>query len=264
MIAATGVALACIAGATVAWATGNNAAQPALGAQPHLAAAAPIDSTTESKFTPITPCRAANTRVAGGILPASGARDFYLGGTFGFAPEGGTSGGCGVPLNATGVALTITTVNTTHNGYLKVWATGSAQPATAFMNYGTVSNSSVSGIAQIGSAGRARIQTYGSPANVVLDVTGYYTAPMTAEVASGGTLVHGSRTTNSFLISGTTSSYQVDFDRDVSNCSYAASSYFSNYTLTVEPRSGDAHGVYVMTEFNGTASADQFYLTVTC
>ena len=259
-----GVVLALVAGGAVAWASSTNAAQPQSSAQSRLIAASPIDTAVESKFTPIAPCRAANTRVAGGALANTASRDFYVGGTFGFAPEGGLAGGCGVPVSATGVAVTITTVNATHNGYLKVWSTGSAEPATSFMNYGTAFNASVSGTIRISSSGQARIRTFGSSVQVIIDISGYYVAPLAAEVSSSGTLIKGSRVTNAFLLSGTTSSYEVDFDRNVSSCAYAVSSFLAGYSLEVEPRSGVANGVYIYTSLNGTATTDQFYLTVTC
>jgi hypothetical protein len=205
-----------------------------------------------------------DTRVHGGPLGAGASRDFFLGGTAGFSNQGGTAGGCGVPLNATGVAITITTVSATHNGFLKVWRTGATEPGTSFMNYGTAFNASVAGTVGISAAGKTRVRNFLAQAQLVIDVAGYYVAPLFASVNSGGTLVTGSRVTNAFLISGTTASYEVDFDRDVSHCAYSVSSFFSGYTLLVEPRSGNADGVYVGTSFNGSSTADQFYLTVTC
>ena len=44
-------------------------------------------------YTPITPCRIVDTRKAGGAIGAE-TRTYYVAGTFGFAPAGGTSGGC--------------------------------------------------------------------------------------------------------------------------------------------------------------------------
>lgn len=248
-------------------AAGSNPAQPKATTAPALVpAAAPIDNTTESKFTPVAPCRVIDTRhsVVGGALGPNVVRNFYVGGTFGFAPQGGQSGGCGVPVNATAVQVTITAVAPSANGFLHVWRSGAAEPSAAFMNYGTAFNASAGGTTAIDSAGRVSIRNIGSTAHLVVDVSGYYVAPMTAQVSSSGALVRGSRVTNAFLISGTTSSYQVDFDRDVSQCTYAASSYFSGYDLTVEPRSGVPNGVYVYSSYDHAATADQFYLTVTC
>lgn len=264
LLAAGAMSLAMLGGGAVAWAaSGNqNPAQPAAPAQTKLIAAAPIDTTTESKFTPVAPCRVADTRVAGGAMHSNATRDFYVGGTTAFVFQGGKSGGCAIPTTATAVALTITSVSPNAKGYLRIWRSGDAEPQATFMNYGTSFNTAASGTTGISSLGKARVHNYGATSHLVIDVTGYYLAPMYAEVSSTGTLVRGSRVTATSLISG--SSYQVTFDRDVTNCAYAASSYFGNYTLTVEPRSLVANAVYVETLFNDAASTDQFYLTVTC
>ncbi|MEO9239849.1 MAG: hypothetical protein ABI418_17350, partial [Jatrophihabitantaceae bacterium] len=185
-------------------------------------------------------------------------------GTTFFVGQGGKSGGCGVPTTATAVNVIITAVSPTHAGYLHVWRPTDTEPNASFMNYGTNFNASGTGSVGIATNGTVRIRNLTAITHLVIDVTGYYLAPMTAEVASNGNLVQGSRVATSFLIGATTSSYEVDFDRDVSHCAYAASSYFSGYDLTVEPRSGVPNGVFVLSTFDHTATADQFYLTVTC
>lgn len=83
-----------------------------------------------------------------------------------------------------------------------------------------------------------------------------------ATISSNGSLVKGSGVTGSHEI--LTGSYEVDFSRDVSECSYQVTSYFSGYTTVAEPRSGNADGVYVRTEFSVAGTADQFYLDVFC
>jgi hypothetical protein len=271
LLCAASVVIAVATGGTVAWAAGasgptsGSPAQPMGTARAGVAAAVPLDSAVGSTFTPLaSSCRAADTRVSGGRLGAGAARTFYIGGTTGFAPQGGLAGGCGVPATATAVSVTLTTVSPSGAGYLRTWKPGTTEPATSFMNYGTAFNVAVSGTVLLDTSGRTEIRSAGSSTQLVIDITGYFMAPMRAAVNSSGNLVNGSRVTSSFLISPTTSSYEVDFDRDVSQCSYSVSSYFSGYTLTVEPRSGTPNGVYVFTSYGGTATADQFYLTVTC
>ncbi|MEO9238453.1 MAG: hypothetical protein ABI418_10205, partial [Jatrophihabitantaceae bacterium] len=80
VLMASGLALVMVGGGAIASAASNNSpAQPAGAAQAKLIAAAPIDTTTESKYTPIAPCRVADTRVAGGRLNNTTTRNFYLG-----------------------------------------------------------------------------------------------------------------------------------------------------------------------------------------
>ncbi len=104
----------------------------------------------------------------------------------------------------------------------------------------------------------------GGPSDITADVTGYYIAPMFAEVASVGSLVHGSRVTGSVLL-GATGTYEVDFDRDVTKCSYSVTLFNPDETALVEPRSNVADGVFIGTATSAGSPVDtQFYLTVTC
>jgi hypothetical protein len=162
------------------------------------------------------------------------------------------------------VAVTITALAGKHAGSIKAFRTGAPEPGATFLYYNASSVTSVASTVGISTAGRARVKNAGGLANVIIAVTGYYMAPLTADVSTDGTLVRGSRATGSSLIASTTSSYQINFDRDVSACVYEVSSYFNGYTLTVEPRSGVPNAVYVFASFGGAATSDRFYLTVTC
>lgn len=95
-------------------------------------------------------------------------------------------------------------------------------------------------------------------------VSGLGMALLAAFVSSNGNLITGAGATNSFLIGSTTSSYEIDFNRDVSNCFYQVSSYFSGYNLMVEPRTQVPNSVYVYSSYSGVATTDAFYLTVFC
>ena len=68
---------------------------------------------TENLYVPIKPCRIVDTREAGGILTSNSFRNFYVRGTSGFAGQGGTTGGCGLPLSAVAATLSMTTGNST-------------------------------------------------------------------------------------------------------------------------------------------------------
>jgi hypothetical protein len=70
------------------------------------------------------------------------------------------------------------------------------------------------------------------------------------------------------VISGSSLSpgYEVNFDRDVSDCAYNATPVSGALDVLVQPRTGVPNGVYVLlsTANSGTPSDGAFYLTVTC
>jgi hypothetical protein len=122
-----------------------------------VTAAAPVGS----HFVPIAPCRAADTRNAGSsILARDSFRDFTL-------------SACGIPSNATAVALNITLVPTGQFGFISIWPAGQAQPTVSTMNSldGRIkANASIVGLG----AGQAVSIYVTDPAHVILDVNGYF------------------------------------------------------------------------------------------
>lgn len=251
----------------VAWAAGDGGGatahhQPAGRAHPAVVAQ-PVDNTVESKFTPIAPCRAADTRSGGGPLSANTTRNFRVVGTTSFAGQGGNPNGCGVPANVTAVATTITTL-ATHKGFLKAWSFGTSAPATSYMNFGTSFIASSGGVIPLAHSSYASILSSASGTGVILDITGYYVEPLRAKINSDGTL----DTTAANRVTATqhlgTGQYEIDFDRKVSGCDYAVSPFYVGYTLGVEPRSGNVNGVFVYADSSTALTDIPFYLTVTC
>src|SRR5699024_452611 len=68
---------------------------------------------------PVTPCRAVDTRIAGGRIAAGGSRGFDVFGTSSFAGQGGDTGGCGVPSYASAVAINLISTQPLGTGYLR-------------------------------------------------------------------------------------------------------------------------------------------------
>ena len=94
------------------------------------------DSSADLSFTPLTPCRIIDTRLAGGAIAAGSTRNFVVAGTTGFTAQGGNATGCGVPVGATSVLINFTAVNPQGLGNLKGSAYPSAIPATgSIVNY---------------------------------------------------------------------------------------------------------------------------------
>jgi hypothetical protein len=227
-----------------------------------LAAAAAVDTTTETKYTAIPSCRIVDTRLGGGPLTNGHPRSFHALGNTGFGTQGGVA--CDIPAAATAVTGSIVALSASANGYFRVFAYGGSLPSGSFLNYNKSLTLGASGTIPVVSGTRNfTVLAVGGSTQLVIQLTGYYVPAMSGEISSSGALVRGSRVTSVTHIG--TGSYQVDFDRDVSGCAYNATSYFYGTTLEVEPRSGDTHGVYVgAADYNGTGVDTYFYLTVTC
>jgi hypothetical protein len=110
--------------------------QPLLGqaAEPESleSATAPIlgESNRDLLFTPVTPCRLFDTRLAGGALAAGVQRDFLVTGND-LSAQGGSATGCGIPFGPTSAVLVnFVAVSATGSGNLQAWAwTPSSPPA---------------------------------------------------------------------------------------------------------------------------------------
>ena len=81
-----------------------------------------------TRFVPITPCRIADTRNAGGpfggpSMQGQTARDFAI-----------PSSACGIPANASAYSLNVAVVPVGALGFLTLWPTGQPQPQVATLN----------------------------------------------------------------------------------------------------------------------------------
>jgi hypothetical protein len=233
LIALGVIAGAMVSGGAVAWASNGGASQPSTtqqtapvgngpSARPNVQPNVVANAKPESVFTPVAPCRAVDTRSGGGTLATGVARTFYVGGTANFSGQGGQSGGCGVPTTATAVALTITAVSPTHEGYLRAWSATGSEPTSAFMNYGTAYNASGSGQVPISTAGQIKIRNESSTTQVLVDISGYYSAQISALLNPTGGIYSGSARVLSSVNTGT-GDYLVTVDRDLTGCTAIAS-----------------------------------------
>ena len=180
---------------------------------------------TESSFVSITPCRIVDTRQAGGKLQVGAARTFDVrGGGGSFAAQGGKAGGCAIPDSATGIEATVTAVDAA-SGFLRLWPAGQSQPNATFLNYDdafNVSNTGALKVCDFFCSGSADVtaRAYGNATHLVIDVQGYYAAPLGVQVQFDGTLLEGSRIAS--VERFTTGTYDVVFDRNVSACAVSA------------------------------------------
>ena len=226
---------------------------------------------TESVFTPIIPCRIADTRKGGGALANAAIRNFYVRGTTHFVGQGGTSGGCGIPSAATAIAANVTVAGAAASGYLSGYPYGSSEPKTNFVTYRAGQNITANPILPlaVGLSPDLSVRNHGAlPAHVIIDVTGYYLPQIQGLISTAGTLYSGSSRILSASRTGT-GTYQVVLDSDVHYCTpnvvayYGTGQYTSAYDFNANIVS-----VYIW-RLNATGGAvpfdpAYFYLTVTC
>ncbi len=126
-------------------------------------------------FTPITPCRIADTRLAGGTVLANQARDF-LGSGASFLSQGGSDSDCGLPAAPAALVMNTTVVDPLAPGYLTVFMTGRPRPLAASLNYATgqiVNNQMIAVMSLSGQSGGFSLYSYATT-HVVIDVVGYF------------------------------------------------------------------------------------------
>jgi len=131
-------------------------------------------------YTPVTPCRIVDTRLAGGPIAANTTRSFDVDNTTSFSFQGGFNGPCGIPFNvARAVAMTITVTQPAAAGYFTAWSVGTSQPLSSVINYDagqTLANTSIVPVLP-GTGNDFFIYSY-QTAHAVVDVVGYFAAPV--------------------------------------------------------------------------------------
>ncbi len=127
-------------------------------------------------FTPITPCRIADTRLAGGAVLANQTRDF-LGSGASFLSQGGSDSDCGLPAAPAALVMNTTVVDPLAPGYLTVFVTGRPRPLAASLNYATgqiVNNQMIANLMNFtGQNSGFSLYSYATT-HVVIDVVGYF------------------------------------------------------------------------------------------
>lgn len=126
-----------------------------------------------SAFVAMTPNRVLDTRpgsgttqgISGPIQPGTAYAVMVTGGN--------------VPANATSVAINVTAIQPTGVGNLRVFPSGAAAPNASTINYNPNNTTANYDIVKVPANGMIDIETYGSPVNVAIDVTGYTTSGIT-------------------------------------------------------------------------------------
>ena len=218
----------------VAFALVGMAAASAAGLRPslHAGSAPPSSSATRgirptgvispTGFVPISPCRILDTRSAtDGPLTTTATRVVQVSGTTGFTAQGGKSTGCGIPPEASALAASITSTNATGSGFLRAWAHIDTPPTATVMSYTAVGTAGITTGATLPLNSKIDVKAFNHGTDLVIDVTGYYVEPITAQVSNLGDLIGWSKTVvyASRLGVGT---YQILASREVSGCTMTA------------------------------------------
>jgi hypothetical protein len=145
------------------------------------------DSQADLVYTPVTPCRIIDTRIAGGAITAGATRNFLVTGT-NYSAQGGKATGCGVPYGPTTAAVVnFVAVNPAGAGNLRVTPFDTTMPLASIINFSAkvnLANGLVVATCNPSSAtcsSDITIQADVSATQLVADVQGYY-----QRVATGG------------------------------------------------------------------------------
>jgi hypothetical protein len=130
-------------------------------------------------YTPLTPCRIVDTRLAAdGALAGGTARTFDVDGTS-LAVQGGSETGCRISFAvAAAVTMTIVAVEPQGPGYLTAWGLG-PQPTSSVLNYAAhdvIANTAIIPVTPGGGNDFAVFSL--ATTHVVVDVLGYYARPI--------------------------------------------------------------------------------------
>ncbi|HEX2831647.1 MAG TPA: PQQ-dependent sugar dehydrogenase [Thermoanaerobaculia bacterium] len=140
------------------------------GAQTHSITTPASATSYLARFTPgdgtdyhaLVPCRVVDTR--GGTPLSDGTRNFAI------------AGNCGIPITASAVAIIITAVSPTTNGYLESYPAGYTRPNTSTLAIRANRTRASNTIAALGTNGEITVTTSigGGTAHLIVDVVGYF------------------------------------------------------------------------------------------
>jgi hypothetical protein len=130
-------------------------------------------------YTPLSPCRIVDTRVAGGPIAANSTRAFRAFTATDFAAQGGDLGNCSLPQNVSAITVKITSVFPSADGYFTAYPFDETRPLASSLNYTTgmiVSDESHIRLCRPGCMSEFNVYSY-AQSQVVIDVTGYFAEP---------------------------------------------------------------------------------------
>lgn len=162
-------------------------------------------------YTPVTPCRILDTRVAGGALAGGFTRDFnaVVGAGGNFSSQGGSATDCGVvAAGQAAVVINLTAVTPTGGGFATAYPFGVTRPLASSVNYtaGAIVNNAI--VVKLPSPLTTKdftLYTFAT-ADFVADIVGYYAPPAATAlecVRQFGSFVNVPANTYGFGVSAT-------------------------------------------------------------
>jgi hypothetical protein len=132
-------------------------------------------------YTPVQPCRILDTRnTAAGAIAANTTRSFVAINSSSYTGQGGSATNCGtLGLSATAVAINLTAVFPTAQGFGTIFPFGTAQPTASSVNYvagAVVANGVIAQIPNPLSSFDFTIYTF-AQSHYVADIVGYFAPP---------------------------------------------------------------------------------------
>lgn len=138
-------------------------------------------------FTPVTPCRIADTRIAGGQIAANSSRAFLglaINSGANFSSQGGSATNCNVAgVGASAIVINVTAVTPSGAGFATVYKSGDTRPLAASVNYtagAIVNNTVVVGVPNPLAITDFVVYTF-AQSDYVIDIVGYYAPPQATE-----------------------------------------------------------------------------------
>lgn len=143
-----------------------------------------LGSTTgDLVFTPVTPCRIVDTRVAGGPIAANSSRAFLglaVSAGANFTSQGGSGTNCNVAsVGASAIMINVTAVAPSGAGFATVYKSGESRPLAASVNYtvgAIVNNSVIVGVPNPLAITDFVVYTF-AQSDYVVDIVGYFSPP---------------------------------------------------------------------------------------
>lgn len=232
-----------------------------------------ILSAGDTKFVPIDPVRAFDSRVVAysqsGIFAPNQSKVISV--KDGHDYFGTVTTPNAVPVTAAAVAYNITITGATGPNFMSVTPGNATGFTTSVINFDGQSDVANAGIVPVDSQRRIKVWSgiEAGSAHVLIDITGYFRDPLFAVVGFEGNLIDGSRVVSVTKVA--TGHYDVKFEPNVRDCAYTATIGDSNgepagVIDTANPGGGQT--VTVFTKLNDgliPSGADRsFHLVVTC
>ena len=228
-----------------------------------------------SAFFPVEPCRLADTRANPNTV---GTRTTPLGvdETVTFAGWGVT-GNCDLPTGITALSLNVTAVEATQQTNLRFFPAGAELPTTANLNP-TPGSPPIPNSVQVGlnvSNGQFSVFNRAGSVSVIIDVVGYYddhthddrySPRLFATVTAAGALSGDSAGVIGVAKTGV-GTYELTFNRTVSNCAAIASDIVFSATRDASPDAGFGGPdkvTVVITDIDNNVVDSSFSLVVVC